>query len=275
MVKLRGTNVFPMACVGAVTCDDRTTGEWLCVVERKTAGLDIRDEMTVQVEAKAGIADPAGLKANLEDRLKSDLGVRVIVELVARGKPGPYTYGREGKAQAADRPALRPVMAPRRGDLDDPVRRDVEQPAHARDRPAAHGRRADRGGPAGRALRLRLVLHQRTPPRAGRVLPVAAPPAGCDRRAYHDDPPRHRDRGAAPLPPHPPRRGLRDGGHHLARSADPGRRPGLPGGGLRGLRAPGDRSACRSSRRTSRSCKPRVDGGEALFRRQALHAGRT
>jgi phenylacetate-CoA ligase len=99
MVKLRGTNVFPMACVGAVTGDDRTTGEWLCVVERKTAGLDMRDEMTVQVEVKAGIADPAGLKAKLEDRLKSDLGVRVIVELVAAGSLASYTYGREGKAK--------------------------------------------------------------------------------------------------------------------------------------------------------------------------------
>jgi phenylacetate-CoA ligase len=99
MVKLRGTNVFPMACVGAVTGDDRTTGEWLCVVERKTAGLDIRDEMTVQVEVKAGIADPAGLKAKLEDRLKSDLGVRVIVELVPAGSLASYTYGREGKAK--------------------------------------------------------------------------------------------------------------------------------------------------------------------------------
>src|SRR5439155_17181115 len=27
MVKIRGTNVFPMACVRAVTSDDRTTGE--------------------------------------------------------------------------------------------------------------------------------------------------------------------------------------------------------------------------------------------------------
>ena len=50
MVKIRGTNVFPMACVRAVTSDDRTTGEWLCVVERRAAGLNVRDEMTVQVE---------------------------------------------------------------------------------------------------------------------------------------------------------------------------------------------------------------------------------
>lgn len=99
MVKLRGTNVFPMACLGAVTSDDRTTGEWLCVVERKESGLDIRDEMTVKVEVKEGAADREGLKAKIEDRLRSDLGVKVAVELVPAGSLATYTYGREGKAK--------------------------------------------------------------------------------------------------------------------------------------------------------------------------------
>ncbi len=98
MVKIRGINVFPMACVGAVTGDDRTTGEWLCVVERKTAGLDIRDEMTVQVEVKAGVSGAEPLKARIEDRLRSDLGIKVIVDLVPAGSLAAYTYGREGKA---------------------------------------------------------------------------------------------------------------------------------------------------------------------------------
>jgi phenylacetate-CoA ligase len=99
MVKLRGTNVFPMACLGAVTGDDRTTGEWLCVVERKESGLDIRDEMTVNVEVKEGATDREGLKAKLEDRLKSDLGVKVTVGLVPAGSLASFTYGREGKAK--------------------------------------------------------------------------------------------------------------------------------------------------------------------------------
>jgi phenylacetate-CoA ligase len=99
MVKIRGTNVFPMACVRAVTSDDRTTGEWLCIVERKAAGLDMRDEMTVQVEVKDGIGDREGLLRLLEDRLRSDLGIRVTVELVAGGSLAQYTYGREGKAK--------------------------------------------------------------------------------------------------------------------------------------------------------------------------------
>jgi phenylacetate-CoA ligase len=99
MVKIRGTNVFPMACVRAVTSEDRTTGEWLCVVERKGSGLDARDDMTVQVEVKEGVADREGLIRVLEDRLKSDLGIRVVAELVPAGSLQQYTYGREGKAR--------------------------------------------------------------------------------------------------------------------------------------------------------------------------------
>ena len=99
MVKIRGTNVFPMACVRAVTSDDRTTGEWLCVVERKTSGLDMREDMTVQVEIKNEIGDREELVKILEDRLKSDLGIRVMVELVASGSLREFTYGREGKAR--------------------------------------------------------------------------------------------------------------------------------------------------------------------------------
>jgi phenylacetate-CoA ligase len=99
MVKLRGTNVFPMACVRAVTSDDRTTGEWLCVVERHQSGLDVRDDLVVQVEVKEGVEDRPGLIRVLEDRLKSDLGIRVTVALVAPGSLASYTYGREGKAR--------------------------------------------------------------------------------------------------------------------------------------------------------------------------------
>jgi phenylacetate-CoA ligase len=99
MVKIRGTNVFPMACVRAVTSDDRTTGEWLCVVERRGSGLEIREDMTVQVEVKDAIEDREQLIHILEDRLKSDLGIRVTVEPVPAGSLREYTYGREGKAR--------------------------------------------------------------------------------------------------------------------------------------------------------------------------------
>ncbi len=99
MVKIRGTNVFPMACVRAVTSDDRTTGEWLCVVERQTSRLDVRDDMTVRVETKGDVGERESLIHVLEDRLKSDLGIRVTVELVPAGSLAEFTYGREGKAR--------------------------------------------------------------------------------------------------------------------------------------------------------------------------------
>jgi phenylacetate-CoA ligase len=82
-----------------VTSDDRTTGEWLCVVERRGSGLEIHEDMTVQVEVKDGIADREQLIRTLEDRLKSDLGIRITVELVPAGSLREYTYGREGKAR--------------------------------------------------------------------------------------------------------------------------------------------------------------------------------
>lgn len=99
MVKLRGTNLYPMACLGAVRADPRTTGEWLCVVERRQQGLDIRDEMTVQVEVQGSLDQP-DLVQKLEERLKTDLGVGVRVELVPAGALIEHSkLGREGKAR--------------------------------------------------------------------------------------------------------------------------------------------------------------------------------
>jgi hypothetical protein len=45
------------------------------------------------------VSDPEPLVRVLEDRLKSDLGIRVTVELVPAGTLAQYTYGREGKAR--------------------------------------------------------------------------------------------------------------------------------------------------------------------------------
>jgi hypothetical protein len=46
-----------------------------------------------------GISSRDELVPILEDRLKSDLGIRVTVELVSAGSLRDYTYGREGKAR--------------------------------------------------------------------------------------------------------------------------------------------------------------------------------
>ncbi len=102
MVKLRGVNVYPMACLSAVKAEAATTGEWVCIVERVNAGGVPRDEMQVQVEVRGDIAhDPEALKLRLARRLKEDLGVVVTVVLVGAGGLAELanTGGREGKAR--------------------------------------------------------------------------------------------------------------------------------------------------------------------------------
>src|SRR5262249_9029545 len=73
MVKIRGTNVYPMACLSAIRSDPRTTGEWVVVAERSEQGGIIRDELTVRVEVARSAASIEGLKEHLERRLHSDL----------------------------------------------------------------------------------------------------------------------------------------------------------------------------------------------------------
>jgi phenylacetate-CoA ligase len=98
MVKLRGTNLFPMACLPAVKSDDRTTGEWICVVDRSEKDGVLRDDMTVRVEVRKDAPSRDGLRDHLERRLHSDLGVRVAVELVEDGSLADIAnLGREGK----------------------------------------------------------------------------------------------------------------------------------------------------------------------------------
>jgi phenylacetate-CoA ligase len=98
MVKLRGTNVYPMACLTAIRSDSRTTGEWVCVVERFEKSGALRDEMLVKVELKKGIVDVEGLKEALERRLHADLSVKVDVLLVPEGGIAEEAnLGREGK----------------------------------------------------------------------------------------------------------------------------------------------------------------------------------
>lgn len=101
MVKLRGVNVYPMACLPAIKSDERTTGEWVCVVTRTDAGGAARDEMEVRVEVKSDAASREGLQAKLEKRLREDLGVSVNVTLTDQGSLAELanTGGREGKAR--------------------------------------------------------------------------------------------------------------------------------------------------------------------------------
>jgi phenylacetate-CoA ligase len=98
MVKLRGVNIYPMACLTAVKSDPRTTGEWICIVDRIEQDGVLRDEMTVRIEFQRSATALDGLAEHLGERLKGDLGVKVAVELVEEGALAEVAnLGREGK----------------------------------------------------------------------------------------------------------------------------------------------------------------------------------
>ncbi len=85
MVKIRGVNVYPMACLAAVKSDPRTTGEWVCVAERVEGAGAPRDELIVHVELRSDAGALDGLERHLAERLKSDLGLTVGVVLAEPG----------------------------------------------------------------------------------------------------------------------------------------------------------------------------------------------
>ena len=100
MIKLRGVNIYPIACLSAVKSDARTTGEWICVADRTEKDGVIRDEMTVLVETQRTAHSLDGLTEALERRLHSDLGLKVLVDLAEEGSLAAMTnLGREGKAK--------------------------------------------------------------------------------------------------------------------------------------------------------------------------------
>jgi phenylacetate-CoA ligase len=99
MVKIRGVNIYPMACLRAVRSDDRSTGEWICVATRHSTNGVLRDEMTVRIEVRNDGRSREGLQEHYERRLQTDLGIKVIVELVEEGNLPETNVGKEGKPQ--------------------------------------------------------------------------------------------------------------------------------------------------------------------------------
>lgn len=100
MVKLRGTNVYPMACQSAITADPRATGEFLCIVAYAGEGLSRREEMTVRVEKKSAEINDVAFAADIEAALHRDLSVRVGVEVVPQGSLLEHTQvGSTGKTR--------------------------------------------------------------------------------------------------------------------------------------------------------------------------------
>ena len=98
MVKIRGVNIYPMACLNAARSDPRLTGEWVCIATRSVSGGVIRDDLVVRVEVKRDAASREGLQQLLDARFQRDLGIKVIVELVEEdGLKEVANIGREGK----------------------------------------------------------------------------------------------------------------------------------------------------------------------------------
>jgi phenylacetate-CoA ligase len=91
MVKLRGTNVYPLACMEAVSRDERTNGEYICVVSHAGEGLGIHEKFVVRVERRSTDVDAKALRASLDAALHRDLGVRVEVEIVDPGTLAVHT----------------------------------------------------------------------------------------------------------------------------------------------------------------------------------------
>ena len=99
MVKIRGVNVYPMACLRGVRSDPRTTGEWLCETHVTSVGGVPREELRVHVEVRKDVHDRRGLKEKLEGRLKIDLGISVDVHLTEEGALGTDAHLGEGKVK--------------------------------------------------------------------------------------------------------------------------------------------------------------------------------
>ncbi len=85
MVKLRGTNIYPLACQVPVKKDARTNGEYICVVFYNGEGIGRQEEMTVRVERRSLDVNVSDLRDDLRKELFQHLGARVDVEIVDPG----------------------------------------------------------------------------------------------------------------------------------------------------------------------------------------------
>ena len=79
MMIVRGVNVFPSQVEEQILTVEGLTPHYLCVLTRPGS----LDELTVQVEHAASVADPGALGAVLANRIKKRVGVSARVEVVA------------------------------------------------------------------------------------------------------------------------------------------------------------------------------------------------
>jgi phenylacetate-CoA ligase len=89
MVKLRGINVYPMALAQILNERPEFAGEYVCRAWRDPATG--RDEMTVVVETRAGVARTPELTRAFAELLTRRVTVDLRAELVAPGATAPLT----------------------------------------------------------------------------------------------------------------------------------------------------------------------------------------
>ncbi len=89
MVKVRGVNVFTEAIGVTVAADQRTNGEFFCVIE--AVGESRSDELTVMVEVRDPAKNAAIVKEDIERRLKEVIGLRTTVTPVGLKELDPHT----------------------------------------------------------------------------------------------------------------------------------------------------------------------------------------
>jgi phenylacetate-CoA ligase len=83
MVKVRGVVLFPSTIEAVVRVVPELTNEFLMVLTNE-AGMD---DLTVHVEAAAGVASDryGGLAAHVQERIRTELGLRTTVEVLGPG----------------------------------------------------------------------------------------------------------------------------------------------------------------------------------------------
>lgn len=97
MIRMRGVNVYPMACLPAIRSDPRTTGEWVCEAYLADADGNPREALAIHIEVRKAAGAIEGLQERLEARLKADLGLSVEVRLVPEGSLASSGTLGEGK----------------------------------------------------------------------------------------------------------------------------------------------------------------------------------
>jgi phenylacetate-CoA ligase len=98
MVKLRGNNVYPLACQETIVNEPRVTDDYLCVAFWVQDGGTRREEMNIRVERRSPDIDAETLALDLSARLNLVLGAKVGVEVVESGMLADYSrVDREGK----------------------------------------------------------------------------------------------------------------------------------------------------------------------------------